>query len=392
MPTTADQLTELIHAMDLDGIRAALDAQPELINQPESRIGWTPLHWAAYHGYNSRGKHLKPVVELLLEYAGTVDLHTAALLDDPGLAKAAIDAGAEVDALNDRGQTALHLAGERGSVAVAEVLLDHGADPNARSERGDTPLALAAHPGPLKEGEARDVVDLLRERGATVDVYTAAMLGDAATLGRLLDDAPELLNAIDDGGCTPLYHAAHNLRLAAVDLLLNRGADVDLVGEGGQSPLSTAVDHSWDVGGKEVVARLLEADPVVDLFSAGQLGLTDRLNELLDDDPAAAESTSSGYSLLFLTCGAGHADAAAAILQHGADPNRTDPYHGSTALHQAAAWGAPEACRVLLEGGVDKAIRDQSGQTAAEVAQARGRAELAEFIDGWAAQSSSSSQ
>lgn len=372
MTTTPDQLAQLILADDLPAIRLALAAEPRLIDAPESSLGWPPLRWAAYHGCNGRGERLRGAVAVLLEYAGQVDLHTAALLDRGDLAARAVAHGADVEAVDADGLTALHLAAERGSVAVAKVLLDQGADPNRPTPRGETALALAAHPGPLKPTEAREVVDLLRAHGAEVDLHSAAMLGDTELLTTLLDARPTAVDTPDAGGATALFHAAHNLRLAAVDLLLARGADAGRARPDGQTPLSAAVDHRWDQGGEAVVARLLAAGPTVDLFSAAQLGMTERVVELVEADPALLATTRYGYGCLYLTAAAGHAETVGALLRLGADPNEPDPYHGATPLHEAANWGRLATTRVLLEGGADPALTNRAGQTAEQVARDRG--------------------
>lgn len=381
MATPTRPFIELVQAADLDAIRAALAARPELLAEPEPSLGWPPLTWAIYHGCNGRGRRLEPVVELLLAYHDGVDLPTAALLDRPDLATAALARGEAVDGRDGEGRTALHLAADRGSVAVAALLLDHGADPDARTTDGRTALAFAAHPGPLKPTAAADVVDLLRARGATVDLPTAAMLGDLAAMGELLAEDPTCLDAVDAGGATALFHAAHDLRLAAVDFLLRHGADVDHALPYGQTPLSTAVDHAWDEGGPELVARLLAADPTIDLCTAAQLGMTERAEELLASGVSLEDAGRGGYSCLFLAAGAGDSDTVAALLRAGAAPDEPDPYHGATALHNAAAWGRREVCEALLTAGADPAARNGAGQTPGEVARGRGREDLADWLE-----------
>ena len=56
---------------------------------------------------------------------------------------AALDAGADVDARNENGDTALHLAASRGLADVVALLAERGAALDARNESGQTPLGLA---------------------------------------------------------------------------------------------------------------------------------------------------------------------------------------------------------------------------------------------------------
>jgi ankyrin repeat protein len=54
-----------------------------------------------------------------------------------------LDRGADVNAANQMGDTALHGATLRGSTAIIQFLVDHGADVNARNGRGKTALDIA---------------------------------------------------------------------------------------------------------------------------------------------------------------------------------------------------------------------------------------------------------
>jgi len=71
-------------------------------------------------------------------------------------ARLAVDLGADVNAANDAGDTALHGAASKGYDAIVQLLADKGARLEAKNKRGRTPLATA------KKGTA----DLLRKLGA----------------------------------------------------------------------------------------------------------------------------------------------------------------------------------------------------------------------------------
>ena len=101
-----------------------------------ARSGSTPLHDASRQG------DLRSLQQLLaegmdadpLEDDGCTPLHYAA---DGPVARALIEAGANVHARTDSGLTALHLA---RSPEVVRRLLEAGADPDARSDRNFSPL------------------------------------------------------------------------------------------------------------------------------------------------------------------------------------------------------------------------------------------------------------
>ena len=70
---------------------------------------------------------------------------------------AALDAGADVDARNANGDTALHIAASRGLDDIVALLAERGAALDARNENGQTPLGLASGAAAM----------LLAELGAT---------------------------------------------------------------------------------------------------------------------------------------------------------------------------------------------------------------------------------
>lgn len=57
----------------------------------------------------------------------------------------ALELGADVDAVDDAGNTALHAAASHGMDTLVRTLIDRGADPRVTNTRGQTPLALAVY-------------------------------------------------------------------------------------------------------------------------------------------------------------------------------------------------------------------------------------------------------
>ena len=79
---------------------------------------------------------------------GTPNRPDAAASDEFAAAiRALIDAGADVDAKDERGRTPLHAAALNGYSDAVKALIAAGADVDAKDERGRTPLHLAADRG-----------------------------------------------------------------------------------------------------------------------------------------------------------------------------------------------------------------------------------------------------
>jgi Ankyrin repeats (many copies)/Ankyrin repeat len=85
-----------------------------------------------------------------------------------------IEAGADPDAVDKSGVTALHRAVRTRCAAAVKALLDGGADPQRRNDRGSTPLLLATRTSgrggsgsPAAKEEQRAILLLLEEHGGT---------------------------------------------------------------------------------------------------------------------------------------------------------------------------------------------------------------------------------
>ncbi len=133
------------------------------------------------------------------------------LAGDLARLRAALDAGADVDAVDRDGRTALHNAAIDGRADLAELLLDRGADPNATDAQQWTPLHFAAREHHVA------LAELLLRRGASID-------------------------AVDSFGNTPLFRATFDSRGRGemITTLLRGGADPSHANQCGFSPAKLA--------------------------------------------------------------------------------------------------------------------------------------------------------
>jgi ankyrin repeat protein len=84
---------------------------------------------------NSRGAH------------GVSPLHWMATLGDAEGIRLLIEAGANINATDDQGNTALHEAVARRQTSAAKMLIERGASIGMRNVAGQTPLNLAKSDG-----------------------------------------------------------------------------------------------------------------------------------------------------------------------------------------------------------------------------------------------------
>ena len=89
---------------------------------------------------------------------GTTPLHCAALKGNTGTARLLIEKGANIHAKNETGSTPLHWAAKSGRIDTANLLIEKGADINAKDKDGKTPLDLSTG--------AWECMQLLKKHGA----------------------------------------------------------------------------------------------------------------------------------------------------------------------------------------------------------------------------------
>lgn len=149
----------------------------------------------------------------------TALMHAANFARDK-VTKLLLKHGADVKILDSSGKTALMYAADHEEDDVARLLLEHGADVNAKDKSGNTALMFAAgQEEQYIKIENDKVVRLLLEHGAEVD-------------------------AKNESGETALMVAASNGYEKNVTLLLEHGADADLRNADGKTARELASRES----------------------------------------------------------------------------------------------------------------------------------------------------
>jgi ankyrin repeat protein len=249
--------------------------------------------------------------------AEKAELADAAEQRNGALIRKLIDAGADVNATQVDGMTALHWAVYNDDVATARMLVRAGAKVNAANRYSVPPLSLAA-----TNGNA-DLVKLLLEAGADAKatlpggetvLMTAARVGNVDAVKSLLARSADP-NAREESGQTALMWAAVEGHPAVVRALIDRGADVRAKVASGFTPLFFAARE----GHIDVVGALLEAGANV--------------NETMEPANRSQDRRGirNGTSPLLMAIVNGHFELAIALVEAGADPN--DERTGFTPLH-----------------------------------------------------------
>jgi ankyrin repeat protein len=222
---------------------------------------------------------------------GATALHWAVQLEDLESAVALVRAGANVNLANDLGATPLTVAASNGSARAVTLLLEAGADPNKAAAGRESPLMLAAWTG------SADAVRALLDAGAAIDARE-----------------PERQQ-------TALMWAASHRHPSVVRLLVSRGADVHL---------KTAVASA---AGR----RTRDGVGYTALMFAARSGDIESARVLLDGGANADDALDNGLSVLTMATVRGHVPVAVLLLERGANPNASGS--GYAPLHWAAgSW------------------------------------------------------
>jgi outer membrane protein assembly factor BamB len=140
---------------------------------------------------------------------------------DAKAVRAALDAGAEVNARNEMGVSALWIAASKGKLEVIDLLLDRGADVNARDGIWyQTPLSMSLG-GFGGLGNADAVKRFLKAGAKDVDAaaMTAAARGNVTLLQLVLDTGKVSRDALDAA-----LHATPESRKEVREALTKAGA------------------------------------------------------------------------------------------------------------------------------------------------------------------------
>ena len=175
--------------------------------------------------------------------------------------------------------------------------------------------------------------------GEDWDLITATDYEAVPVIKKLLDEGADVDTTLQR---TSLHAAAANGSIEIVELLIERGADVNLQDIHGRVPIFVALAKHQT----EIARRLSEEETDVGI------------------------RTNDGSTLLMAAVRAGDAELVRWALDRGTDVNAVRPKKdNATALMMAAEKGDSEIVKLLLAGGADPKVTNHEGRTALDLAK-----------------------
>ncbi len=301
-------------------------------------------------------------------FEGCTPLMQAILNNDLSGVQSFLTAGrVNVDAQSMDGDTALMAAVQIENPEIINLLMAFGATPAIRNNAGLAPLHIAARKGNLRVVQAllsgsQTNVNIQSKTGETPLCYTDSPVIASCLLARRANP-----NKGDKAGNTPLHRAILTENWELADILLQKGADINIENDDGFTPINVAQSV-------EAVQYLLDhgADPTRSdeggntiLHKAAMNGDCAMIKALLSSRKIDVNVVNeNGNTPLNFTCSA---EAAKLLLSHLANPTLADE-ENNTPLHHAAEIEDIELMSILLaDRRVDVNAQNDDGQTSLHV-------------------------
>jgi uncharacterized protein len=198
-------------------------------------------------------------------------------------------------------------------------------------------------------------------------LFEAIAAGDGDAVRELVEARPELAGEHNEAGLSPVLHALYNGQADLVELLLDANPPLDVfdaASTGRTRGLEELLDTEPDL------ARQWSADGFTALHYAAFFGQEDAARILVErgaEVEVVARNESIRVTPLHSAAAGSHAAIVKLLLEAGADPNAAQD-GGFTPLHSAAQNDDRDSVEALLEAGADPARANDEGKTPAELA------------------------
>ena len=352
-------------------------AQP--VRSRRSRTAGRPLYVSTW----------LPLLVLLLALPGRhgpdSPVADAAMQGDAATVRALLAQGADVNEAQGDGMTALHWAARNRDADLARTLLEAGADVGAGTRIGHyTPLHLASEAGSgevvdVLLGAGADPMARIVGAGSPTPLHFAAAAGSERAVEALVAAGADVNAAEQAWGQTPLIFAASKGRTEAVRALLEAGADPSVhtrVIDVAERAVSDRIERSerneriqaGEKWGPEVAETVRREQRQESRQARAEAASRQESETRMIEEPEPLSygelvGGHGGLTALLHAAREGHAETAFALLDAGADVNRTSAGDGTSPTLMAMINGHYDLAMRFLERGADPNLASHAGAT-----------------------------
>ena len=352
-------------------------AQP--VRSRRSRTAGRPLYASTW----------LPLLVLLLALPGRhgpdSPVADAAMQGDAATVRALLAQGADVNEAQGDGMTALHWAARNRDADLARTLLEAGADVGAGTRIGHyTPLHLASEAGSgevvdVLLGAGADPMARIVGAGSPTPLHFAAAAGSERAVEALVAAGADVNAAEQAWGQTPLIFAASKGRTEAVRALLEAGADPSVhtrVIDVAERAVSDRIERSerneriqaGEKWGPEVAETVRREQRQESRQARAEAASRQESETRMIEEPEPLSygelvGGHGGLTALLHAAREGHAETAFALVDAGADVNRTSAGDGTSPMLMAMINGHYDLAMRFLERGADPNLASHAGAT-----------------------------
>jgi ankyrin repeat protein len=292
-----------------------------------------------------------------------------------------LQAGADINAIDERGRTAVMAATHANQPETVRALIEAGADIDIRDSRLDNPFLYASAEG------LYEIVNLTIEAGANTRLTNrfggtalipAAERGHVSIVHELLTRTDVDVNHVNDLGWTALLEAivlsdGGPRHQQIVQLLVDHGADVTIPDKNGV----TALQHAQVRGFKEIEQILLATATALDLqiIHAAGTGDLEYVRQLLVQGASVHAQDADGRTALIAAAYRNDLPMVDILIEAGSDVNKQDETQQSAYLISTSE-GYLELLQRTLQAGANVHSKDSFNGTGLIRAADRGHVEI----------------
>jgi ankyrin repeat protein len=200
------------------------------------------------------------------------------------------------------------------------------------------------------------------------DIHDRSQWGKIEDMKRILDKDPSQVNKKNDRGETPLHKAVGTGKIEAMELLIERGADISTVDNSGETCLHKTRDPETieyliakkpelmtvknDFGRTPLIAIVMTG------YGKGTVAKGIKLADLFFTKMAETENiTELATDTLFVAANSNNLEMAKYFIGKGADVNYSNKY-GKSVIYKFEYRGNVEAVKYLIEKGANVNVKD----------------------------------